>query len=311
MTLGMPRIPEEWSNEQVLGFVRLMWQQWLVKSGHGNMEEAQAIRGPAPPAAVAAAAKIAFSSLGLSPQKLFQTETHDKPLSEGAPVDSASSALLERTQSGTLGVPPFSEQYAGEVLDWVDADSKARVSVMGSPTATVPVPSLDDPEQRNRNLQWLRTHFRSLSEVGRLPFNNADLWQLHQYYFSPPVYPSDDSSDKSTMSEAEGSVGAQSSRDDTAVAPPPTPAVKASNPPVGRAISFHALGDALAVQGLVGSASKNNKRRSSQELEDDNGPASKRAKNLKPRIAYYPRLMVSVTCILYATLHGSCIVHRV
>lgn len=293
MTLGMPRIPEEWSNAQVLGFVRLMWQQWLVKSGHGNVEEAQSIRGPAPPAAVAAAAKIAFSSLGLSPQKLFQTETHDKPLSEGAPVDSATSALLERTQSGTLGVPSFSEQYTGQVLDWVDADSKAaRVTTMGSP-ATVSVPSLDDPEQRNRNLQWLRTHFRSLSEVGRLPFNNADLWQLHQYYFSPPVYPSDDSSDKS-MSEAEGSVAAQSSQDDAAVAPPPTPAVKASNPPVSRAISFHALGDALAAQGLVGSAGKNNKRRSSPEPEEDNGPASKRAKNLKPRIAYYPRLMVSV-----------------
>ena len=54
----MPNLPEQWSNDQVLGFFRLMWQQWLLKSGRGvaPSQDDDSIRGPAPPAAVAAAA---------------------------------------------------------------------------------------------------------------------------------------------------------------------------------------------------------------------------------------------------------------
>ena len=36
--------------------------------------------------------------------------------------------------------------------------------------------------QRDRNLQWLRTHFQSaVPQDGQLPFSEADMWQLHQY----------------------------------------------------------------------------------------------------------------------------------
>lgn len=120
---------------------------------------------------------------------------------------------------------------------------------------------LENPERRNRNLQWLRQHFRSLGEVGRLPFSNADLWQLHQYYFSPPVSATEESSIAGVAASASDDGQHSSSRspfssasptscDDSAcgaggassdrpmarkvVAPPPTPAfgVSSAHPPL-------------------------------------------------------------------------------
>jgi len=285
MTLGIPRLPENWSNDQVLGFFRLMWQQWLLKSRNGRKEEdSEEARGPAPPAAVAAAAKIALSALGTQPDQLFQTEPHEKPLAEQAPVEPASAALMERTSSGTLSVPLFTVSSEVGIGDFVDGESKVAAMTNRSATpimSTVRSP-LENPERRNRNLQWLRLHFRALSDVGRLPFHNADLWQLHQYYFSPPSFQSADE---------EGSP----SSDGPARAPPPTPCLESrSSMNIECAVAFQSLlGEALLAAGAV--SSEHSHKRSSMDTQekDDDGPVAKKAKNLKPRIAYYPRIMVS------------------
>ena len=300
MTLGIPRLPENWSNNQVLGFFRLMWQQWLLKSRNGRPEDDnEETRGPAPPAAVASAAKIAFSALGNRPELLFQTEPHEKPLAEQAPVEPAGAALLERTPSGTLSVPMFTVSSEIGIDDFVDGESKVAALTNRSPTpiiSTVRSP-LESPERRNRNLQWLRLHFRALSDVGRLPFHNADLWQLHQYYFSPPSYQSD----------GESSPG---SDDIATYAPPPTPSLGSTQ--YDSALAFQSLlGEALFAAGAGASSEHSHKRPNSESHEVDDEPAAKKAKNLKPRIAYYPRIMVRllwcakfshlgrVTCILF------------
>jgi hypothetical protein len=294
MTLGMPRLPEEWSNDQVLGFFRLMWQQWLLKSRNGNRGNEETVRGPAPPAAVAAAAKIAFSSLGVEPGRLFQTELHEKPFSERAPVEPAGAALLERTDSGTVAIPLFTVSSEVGIDDFVDGESKMAAIANSSPLPQLSsvTSSLENPERRNKNLQWLRLHFRSLSDVGRLPFHNADLWQLHQYYFSPPFYQTEDDTSPSEAVEAARSV------DDATIgaaqAPPPTPVLVPSARSSQLAVSFQALGEAFAASGVV-SFPHGNKRSSILGPEEaDDGPAAKKAKNLKPRIAYYPRIMVSL-----------------
>jgi hypothetical protein len=294
----MPRLPQEWSNDQALGFFRLMWQQWLFKSGRGTGTP-QATRGPAPPAAVAAAAKIALTSLGSTPHKLFHTQPHEKPASEGPSVDPANVALLERSDSGSLYVPVFADTSEdGRVLGLVEdtmespCDGSSFISAVRGP--------LDNPERRNTNLRWLRQHFRSLNDVGRLPFNDADLWQLHQYYFSPP-YPNDGDR-SSTTSESDGDRSSTTDETDGGYeaevsAPPPTPSFTSKSPSMGRAVSFQTLGDAFAASGEMSTINVH-KRRSFQDVEqgeEDDGPASKRAKSLKPRIAYYPRIMVSVS----------------
>jgi len=287
----MPNIPDQWSNDQVLGFFRLMWQQWLLKAGRGSGVSADAFRGPAPPAAVAAAAKIALSALGSSPESLFHTEPHEKSVADGAPVDPPNTALLERTDSGTMKVPSFSNAFDVEDGGLLDMDSKTSdsASAIRSGATTVRAP-LDNPERRNRNLQWLRVHFRSLNEVGRLPFNNADLWQLHQYYFSPPFCPDTDAGEKpaTDSDDTEDSAHKESTK---ALVPPPTPALSTRSSCMGRAVSFQTLGDAFVASGMFPS-SASNKRRS---LVEGDGPAAKKAKSLsKPRVAYYPRVMVSI-----------------
>lgn len=280
----MPRLPENWSNDQVLGFFRLMWQQWLLKSRNGRTAvESVEARGPAPPAAVAAAAKIAFSALGTKPEELFQTEPHEKPLAEQAPVEPAGAALLERTNSGTLSVPLFTVSSEIGIGDFVDGESKVAAKANQAVTprlSTVRCP-LENPERRERNLQWLRLHFRALSDVGRLPFHNADLWQLHQYYFSPPSFQS---------SEESSPPG-----DGAARAPPPTPALGSQSlMNTDGAVTFESLlGEALIAAGATSTSEHSHKRPSAQWPDGDDGPAAKKAKSLKPRIAYYPRIMVS------------------
>jgi len=286
MTLGLPRLPD-WSNVQVLGFVRLMWQQWLLKSAQGRMANVQeGIRGPAPPAAVASAAKIAFSSLGVSPDKLFRAESHDIPFAEGPPVDPAKTALLERTDSGTLNIPSFSPDAAGELHEWAEEDM--ATTAHDHSNAALAVSPLEDPVRRNKNLKWLRVHFRSLSEVGRLPFNNADLWQLHQYYFSPPT--SEAKVEQDPQSE---SLDSKNEPD----VPQNSPVQESGQKPLGRAVSFTTLGAALAASN---DPALNDHKRGTEAMDvpeatvSDAEPMSKRAKCLKPRIAFYPRVMSKI-----------------
>jgi hypothetical protein len=294
MTLGMPNLPQQWSNDQVLGFFRLMWQQWLLKSGRGTGTPTgeDAVRGPAPPAAVAAAAKIALATLGNSLGDFFHTEPHERPLSQSPPVEPASSALLERTDSGTLQTPSFADEMNVGLDEWVDNVTKTSQVSACSPAVPAVRGPLENPQRRNRNLQWLRLHFRSLNEVGRLPFNNADLWQLHQYYFSPPF---------GQNVEDSGQQSPKAPDVDYDNVPPPTPAHGPNSSSLERAVSFQTLGAALAASGL--SATGANKRRSDSN-PCDNGPASKRVKGLsKPRIAWYPRIMVSRMVRWYVRSH--------
>jgi hypothetical protein len=291
-TLGMPSIPDEWSNGQVLGFVRMMWGQWLLKSGRGGVNADDQNRGPAPPAAVAAAAKIAFTTIGNDLKHLSFTEPHEIPVSEAAPVDPSSASLMERTESGTVHVPNFSEADDDRLNEWA-VDSKMTAVPFVELSSRVPVVrgSIENFERRTTNLQWLRNHFRSLNDIGRLPFNNADLWQLHQYYFSPPFDAKGDGEQTSTSTVDEYT--SASSPGETLGSSPHT-----SIPSMGRAVSFLSLYNAFAAS-LASGPGSNNKRPYMDSIEDESGHTAKKAKNLKPRIAYYPRIMVSLLPHVY------------
>lgn len=280
MTLGMPWLPEIWTNDQVLGFFRYMWQNWLQKSSTNNETSPQ--RGPAPPAAVAAASKIAFSTLGPDAPTMFRTEDHNKPLKEGAPVEPAESAFLERTDSGTFSAPTSIvsvEMEISEINDWESRPPRVDYKVSTSTNVTNSL--LNDPERRNLNVRWLRHHFRSLSDVGRLPFHNADLWQLHQYFFSPPFHGSDES-----VVEA-----SDSPSNDTSLLPLRPNEVTFSQEHLALLMTF---ADALTGHSDIMSVHGTKRATPVDTDQRDVGPATKRAKSVKPRIEYFPRVMVSV-----------------
>lgn len=283
MTLGLPRLPESWSNDQILGFIRYMWQQWLLKSGRGKANSCNEIRGPAPPAAVASASKIAFSSLSSDAGELFQTELHEKLPSEQPPMDRITDALLERTDSGTIGIPSFCDVDEEDLKEWTGD----RVRTGQASSYSMVRTALEDPERRNRNLAWLRSHFRALNDIGRLPFNNADLWQLHQYYFSPPYSDTDDDENKGKDNEPTYAARKPAAAGNARL--PVSDNSSLNSRPASRTISFQTLGDAIA------SSTGTYKRRCSENEEggEDDKPSAKRAKNFRTRIAYYPRITVS------------------
>lgn len=259
-----------------------MWDQWLLKSKNGNTDSNDVHRGPAPPAAVAAASKIAFSALGSNAPNLLRTEDHKKSVVEGSPVDSAVSSFMERSESGTLLVPQSTFSVGPEISDFLGG---VKTQGMNNDIAAPLAPStsvkslLDDHERRTQNLRWLRLHFRFLNDVGRLPFHNADLWQLHQYFFSPPFYISD-------------SVASESSELTSLVN-------EVSSIPILSGDQAVMVPEATYYPGTVDGISSHHgiKRSSSfvEEMEGDTGHTSKKAKSLKPRIEYYPRVMVSET----------------
>ena len=278
MTLGMPWLPEIWSNDQVLGFFHYMWQNWLQKSSTNN--EANPQRGPAPPAAVAAASKIAFSTLGPDAVAMFRTEDHNKPLKEGAPVEPAESAFLERTDSGTLSTPSSIVSVETEISEidlWASRSSRTDSAVSLSTNAIKSL--LNDPERRNLNVRWLRHHFRSLSDVGRLPFHNADLWQLHQYFFSPPFHGSDElmTVTSDPLNNAASVVPFRSNEETF------RPEHLALLMTFADAVAGHS--DSSSVHGMKRTSPVDSDQR-------EIGPAKKRAKSVQPRIEYYPRVMV-------------------
>ena len=267
-TLGMPRLPQKWSNDQLLGFLRHMWEQWLFKMNRG-VTNVETPAGPAPPSAVASAAKITFASLGSDAENLFVTEDHAKPLAERPPLDPVHNSFIERTGSGTLRIPDFCDKADDALRDWCDVlakDSAVTRSSRASAVASLQISPVDDPVRRNKNLEWLRSNYHSLSDIGRLPFNSADLWQLHQYFFSPPASP-------------HGDQGSVVSLDGGEEAPPL----------LGRTVSFQAL--------CAAEAANVHKRRQEDDLLDDEEPAPKRVKNLKPRLEFYPRIMEKVQAI--------------
>ena len=144
-------------------------------------------------------------------------------------------------------------------------------------------------------------HFRSLNEIGQLPYAYDDLIQLHRYFYS-------------VDSDEDGSAGG--GRDECGMPPPSAPGgihVNTSPPKssgLQRKISYRGLNDMLAKQQGDGgnsslyqpslnfapaenSSSKRNLRQMAEDLSMQ--PANKRSRgNDKPRIDYFPRIKVRV-----------------
>jgi len=325
VTLGLPRALERWTNDQVLGFIRLMWKLWRNEQ---RIEDQEKASGPAAPASVIAAAKKAMGVIGDDGATALSTEPHERKISDSSPLATTNAALLERTLSGTLRVPPIVQGLKGSGSHPRLAEAWSESGMEKTSKQKARILSLDkpqyDPLRKEENLEWLRLHFRSLHEIGRMPFNNADLWQLHQYFFSPIAATesksgiggttletdSDERSSKlpasneqSPQPEHFNAANLQTRAQDTS----PLPADASHRASLGRAISFQMLGDAAAVTALKSCDLSSSCRRRVLDMvsgddEDSDDftesssesneiePASKRARNFKPRIAYYPRI---------------------
>ncbi|KAG7353807.1 leucine rich repeat LRR-containing protein [Nitzschia inconspicua] len=294
MTLGIPQLPDEWGNDRVLSFIRFMWAYWTATlNGETAISSA---RGPAAPSMVAAAAKKAFGSLSHDDEAklLYQTEHHAKVVDDNPMVAPETSILVRSLSGRNLQIPSWKVQLEASPPEpkheygqesWEsDTDSYDRSSYTASSeslhTVHVTAASVDNI-RRNRNLGWLRSHMQSLVEVGNLAFNNADLWQLHQYFFSPAYTAEDD------LDNDDDKATSYASTPDN----PPTPAPsEVGKSGIGRAISFQTLKKAVSAAAQEQGQRPNKRGSLDEELKDHGAPIAKRPKQLKQRIAYYPRV---------------------
>ena len=318
VTLGLPPALDKWSNEQTLKFIRIMWEQKrreeLELAGsndeddedESNIDQEDSVEtrysklgkpGPADPTLVVSAAKSAFEAMGDSEgEDLLADTVPPRERLDSCPLVVHDAVMLERSPSGNIRVPAIDAKRERRLSD--------EVTPMCRAMSTSPVPGASakkegislNPAKRKRLEEWIGQHITSLTELANLPFNDADLWKLHQYFFSPVgtsiFKKSTDGPQIPTSNDSE----AKSS---------PTKSINPTTKKAGgltRKLSFRHLGDAEATTEIPGV----NRRRSLEMIDgggggdnDDGAPATKRARSNKPRIEYYPRVKTALDTLRY------------
>uniref|UniRef100_A0A7S4JA02 Uncharacterized protein n=1 Tax=Odontella aurita TaxID=265563 RepID=A0A7S4JA02_9STRA len=337
-TLGLPSALEGWGNSRCLAFVRHMWERRRRDEENEERENGVTKRkaGPANPQTVVSAAQAAFPDFDEMEKAEAlswngQAGVADGIWADGCPVSPDAAVLLERTASGgirAIHIPspspsedeeePSTHKEFGNTVSPLTGQAngkKAAGAALGSSVASASSEALEvaaaisDPVKRARITDWLKQHFRCLSEMAREPFNNADLLSLQQHYYSPI-------SDVSAMPTGDSFASTTSVSFTHLSSHPPTTSVSSlagmgTKTGQGKS-SFRHLNDAASSSSFAPDSASNlrdtfssghrrNRRRSvelmMEESEDEEGelsrrmqPACKRARNTKPRIAYYPRL---------------------
>jgi hypothetical protein len=252
---------------------------------------------------VAASAKRAFGSLSKSEESRIAFQNELQNLVDDNPIISPETTILVRSLSGKNLQVPSSEAQLEEVPPTAEAEqiqdswssemeSLDQSSYTGSSVSSRNFAVAENEIRRNRNLSWLRSHLHTINDIGNLAYDDADLWQLHQYFFSP-AYDADDMDDNAEVETAEANKDEAKDREEVqveaVVIPPP---ITSSSEPgkcnMERTLSFRTIGNAnTEINSLV---QRPNKRSSlEEELKFEQGNA-KRAKNSRKRIAYYPRV---------------------
>ena len=310
---------ENWTNEQVLKFIRLMWERKRYEGARTDSysstgasvassanigserstDKTETKVGPSDPATVVAAAKRAFATLGDDGGALLLTEEPQRAISETSPMVCSDAVMLEKTLSGSVIVPCLddSEEESAEMvtpntplhMSYKNASGDSLCTANGKDCPESPI----DPITKKRNMDWLRLHYRSLHEIVQLPYVYADLLQLHRYFFSLDT--EDDISVTETKAPQYGIAIRPSAGPFTSSSLSNSTTVSG----LQRKPSFRGLQDMMACQRSslqqpqIYIETENTSKRRPETGSQPMQPAPKRARSDKPRIDYFPRIKVS------------------
>ena len=200
VTLGFPAAIESWSNDKILCFLHKMWNHHrgnhLSSMERGcnevdpfSQEDEEKLTDPlnflggslavrtAPEDAtiVVEVANKAFAELCEDELEGFARKgrgrdhrNRDSPLSHGSVVPLTSSQT------------PISSNGSASLLP-----ANKMASFVASPEPRKQ--TLPDPARKTRIAEWLGANIKELTKLSHLPFSSAELWRLHQHYFSPVV----------------------------------------------------------------------------------------------------------------------------
>jgi len=214
VSLGLPTALEHWSNEQVLKFIHLMWENMRNEQEQSSVEKEtdplhllpslpdesrskSLSSGPLDPATVVAVAKKAFASLGQNGNDILSRRrgrplepVFESPISEDA-------VMLEDGENVSGEAPPMPTISADPSTMDVGESSDESTTGLQTPNAAPyakaapppksPATEFSFDERRRRIVEWLCHNIQNLNELSLLPFNSSELWRLHQHFFTPLV----------------------------------------------------------------------------------------------------------------------------
>ena len=188
VSLGFPYPISHWTNDQVLNFVHSMWDQYgedamttsqeekvvdplhFLPSRNGETSSPQ--QAPLDPLVVVDVAKKAFNSLVENGVDVFTRRPgHPNEPSIASPI--SHSIIVVEDTDGVMNQPLF----PGERVDSFVAPPQPSNSNNAQP----------DPARKKRIVEWLCKNIQHLKKIAQMPFSSAELWRLHQHYFTPVV----------------------------------------------------------------------------------------------------------------------------
>ena len=288
--------------------------------------------GPLDPTVVVEVAKRAFASLGENGEEIFSRhQGHPIEPSFESPI-AGDAIMLESPGNAVTEQEPTTPTKASHALTCTSecSDDSAmeqsppnpvRSFVAAPPSRIEPV--LPDPSRKRRIVEWMCKHIAQLNELAQLPFSSAELWRLHQRYFTPMINESGGPLGAAGVSRIVSSVpevsrcyeafavtpSTQSCEDHSAI-PISDPSLAAS-PPVSslpmlkRKVSYRFLGEAaLAPNGRPETRQQQNGDTSVSKLIEEGAighsmpPKTKRARRNKSRISFLPRIKAKLESYL-------------
>ncbi len=210
MSLGFPDALQHWTNEQVLNFIHLMWDDAdaeeapqsdlerdldplsFLQSPGNEQTKSHNHRQPGPLEAtvVVEVAKRAFDSLVANGVDVFSRRPSNfVDPSFGSPLAS-DAIILESSPDTTLMHPTLymNSHTEHQNLNPEQAASMQPRSFVAPPECQAPKKQeMPDPARKKRIVEWLCANIQHLNELAELPFSSRELWNLHQHYFTPVV----------------------------------------------------------------------------------------------------------------------------
>lgn len=206
VSLGFPAALEHWNNNQILNFIHLMWQrnQSLFSSPNTfSKEEEEKMMDPlnflgdgmtkkaAPLEAtiVVDVAKKAFSALVAEGYDVFSRKSEyndpaESPLAcDGIMVESVT--MSPNTQEQHIHHHYYPQNSFDSNISNGALLTKKTKSFIATPE--IPKQKLPDPMRKKRIVEWLCSNIQHIDKLSQTPFSSAELWKLHQHYFTPVV----------------------------------------------------------------------------------------------------------------------------
>lgn len=212
MTIKFPNAMGQWTNEQILSFLHLMWEhssQDPEKKTDKSIDPLQFLpptngeppgkkgEGPLDATIVVEVAKRAFESFRDSgPEVLtplsgaaYYEASCGSPLADNAIVSESSESAWRTSTSASAAFADLNfENGEGSDQSSDAVISNHSTSFIAAPSAHSPAEaSVPDPARKKRIVDWLCKNMQQLNELSQRPFDSSELWKLHQHYFAPVV----------------------------------------------------------------------------------------------------------------------------